>query len=215
MSSNTLKLVLDEGPAPVADLALIRQAFNGDRSASKALIDRLLPVVRARARSILRQSHRRRLGAHEGDDLVQEVWEALFKDGGKRLLAFDPAQGSLEGYVGTIAKNEILNRLQYERRKKRDVRLTDADDGALDRIAADRGGPEASAEASELARRIGDHLYEALPERGQLVLRYVFTDGQTAEETAAILAVNAQVVYNWVHKIRTEARSFLSRVGGA
>ena len=45
-------------------------------------------------------------------------------------------------------------------------------------------------------------------QRGWLVFRYMYTDGYDVPEVAAALQTNPQVVYNWRHRIRKEARAF-------
>ena len=50
----------------------------------------------------------------------------------------------------------------------------------------------------------------ALPERGWLIFRLLYTDGCEVPEVADALQVTAQVVYNWRFRIRKEAEAFLA-----
>jgi RNA polymerase sigma factor (sigma-70 family) len=192
------------------DVALVKRAAGGNTAAMKILVRRLMPVIQAHARRGLMRSWGRKLGPHEGQDFVQEIWLALIKDGGRQLLAYDPERGaSLEGYVGMIAEREIGNRLQHERAEKRGGRLKAVGEEEAAEVPAELPDPTDRLTARELASRLGAHVSTTLPERGQLVFRYAFTDGYSVEETAQILGVTVQVVYNWQHKIRQTARAFL------
>lgn len=190
-----------------ADGALVTRALEGERAAAEALVRRLMPVVQARVRRARRRAGA--VGGRDAEDLCQEVWAALLAEGGRRLLAFDPAKGAtLEGFVGVLAEREVVSLARHGAAKKRGGHLfaVEVDDG----VATEAPSPEQVVESKDLAARLGAHLDEALPERGQLVLRYAFADGRPAPEVADILGVKVQVVYNWQHKIRGLARRFLS-----
>src|SRR6267142_3656158 len=80
------------------DRALIRRALDGDPSAAKILVRRLMPVVHARVGWFLWKGAKRP-SARDHEDLTQEIWLALMKNDGHRLRAFDPEKGaSLEGF---------------------------------------------------------------------------------------------------------------------
>lgn len=188
--------------------ALIRRAMAGQGSAVAVLVRRLMPVIRARVRrSLMRQG--KRLGPHDGDDLVQEIWLRLIDDSGRRLLAYDPSRGAtLEGYTGLIAEREIGNLRQKAGAKRRGGNLVavTSDDAKIPSAGA---SPEQQVEAQDLAARLGEYLEGELPARGRLILRYAFMDGLPPQQVAETLGVKVQVVYNWQHKIRTAARAFL------
>lgn len=186
------------------DLELARAALQGAPDAVEALLDRLLPVVRARTRRVLR---RQGTLAH-ADDVVQDFLLHLWSEGGRRLLAFDPARGaSLENYVGLKAESFAVDAARRRGAKKRGGHLFAV---GLDDAAPSSGRcPEEAVATRDLVRRLGAHLDDSLPEKGRLVLRYTFADGRPAPEVADILGVRVQVVYNWQHKIRTLARHFL------
>jgi RNA polymerase sigma factor (sigma-70 family) len=189
------------------DHALIRRAIAGEDQAVDLLILRLMPVIRARVRRALAKSGMR-LGPSDGDDLVQEMWLRLIDDGGRRLLEYDAERGaSLEGYVGMISERELGNLSRAVATKKRGGHLVAVE--AQEDLVADVPNPAETAEAENLAARLGEHLDRALPPRGRLVFRYAFTDDLPPNEVAKILGVTVQVVYNWQHKIRAAARDFL------
>ena len=190
------------------DLHLLQEALGGDRAAAETLVRRLMPVVRGRVLRALSRV-RRRGGGPDVDDLVQEVWIALFADSGKKLLAFDAERAvSLEGYVGMLTERELVTSWRKRAAKKRGGHLVSV---PMDEATPAPGpDPEAMITSRDLAARLGVHLSEALPDRGQLVLQYAFQDGRPAPEVAQILGVQVQVVYNWQHKIRSLAKRFLA-----
>jgi len=187
------------------DRALVEAALAAHEPSVEALLDRLLPVIRARVRRIARRGGR----LEEADDLVQDFLLHLWGEDGRRLLAYDPSRGaSLENYVGLLAERFCMDRSRERAAKKRGGHLVAVplDEALPD---ADRDLEQAAA-ARQLTDRLGRHLDEQLSERGQLVLRYAFSDGRPAPEVAEILGVKVQVVYNWQHKIRDLARRFLA-----
>src|SRR5262249_16754508 len=108
---------LDEGGL-AASLSL---ALGGDAEGMRRLVAGLMPIVQARVtRGLWR--HQRRTGARrdpgqETDDLVQEVFAALFAGGAKTLRAWDPSRGlSLANFVGLVAEHEVSARLRNGRR---------------------------------------------------------------------------------------------------
>jgi RNA polymerase sigma-70 factor (ECF subfamily) len=203
------------GGSPEAP-ALVRLALDGNGAALRQLVARLMPVIRARIRRQLHARGRGAVGQHDGDDLAQEVWLTLLGDDGRQLRQYDPERGmTLEGYVGRITEREVHNRLVAARALKRggdtaEVHLETLPDGE----AAD-GDPEAHAVTRDLAAALDQHLESHLSERGRLVLRYLYTDGEAVETTARALGVTHQVVYNWQHRIRSLADAFLSTTAGA
>lgn len=189
---------------------LVPRALAGDSEAVETLVDRLMPVVRARVRRALAKRGRS-LGPNDGDDLVQEIWLVLIAHEGRQLLAFDPERGmTLEGYVGLVAEREVGNLIDRERAKKRGghLRAVELDEAESAAMAA---SPEEGAIAANLAAKLGEHIQNAMPARGQLVFRHAFTDGREPPEVAKLMGVSVQVVYNWQHKIRELARTFLKQ----
>ncbi|MEL6544882.1 MAG: sigma-70 family RNA polymerase sigma factor [Myxococcota bacterium] len=187
--------------------ALVERAVSGDRMAARALVVRLMPVVRARVRLLLR---RERAGTEASDDLVQEVWTRLLDDRGRKLLKFDAARGaSFEGFVGMLATREAGNALREQRAQRRggNVRVATT---APDTLASHSNDPGEHVSAAELQMRVRRFVEEELPVKGQLVFRYVFTDQLAPSDAARAMGVSPQVIYNWQHKIRSAVRAILS-----
>lgn len=193
---------------------LVRRAVRGRPQAVRVLVRLLMPVVRARVRRFLQGRAGRRLGPLDADDLSQEIWCKLLEDDARLLLAYDVERGCTpQSYVGLLAQREMFNRLQKENALKRGgdrhplpLSETDALSGNAD--------PERDAAARELLAEMSVHLEASLPERGRDVLRLVYEEGNEPAEAATALGTTLQVIYNWQHRIRTEARAFLAALEG-
>ncbi|MCA9548265.1 MAG: sigma-70 family RNA polymerase sigma factor, partial [Myxococcales bacterium] len=163
-------LLLAVGAATwAADRALIDDALAGRKKAMRTLVQRLLPVIRGRVTWRLRGYDKLPFTA---EDLTQQVWITLLKDGGGQLRGYDPERGAaLETYVGLIARREVGNALEKARAQKRgDGKVTSDDGTILDRVPT--GGAEADravAARSEL-QALMDHLDSVLSERQRLVV---------------------------------------------
>lgn len=190
---------------------LVRRAARGRSQAVRLLVRQLLPVIHARVRRFLACRAGRRLGALDADDLTQEIWCKLLEDDARLLLAWDPERSRTpEGYVGMLAQRELFNRLQAENAQKRGggERPVPLDEAAPQ--AAPEPDPEEGAASRELLAEMSLHLAAVLPEKGLAVLRLVYEEGHDPPEAAQLLGTSVQVVYNWQHRIRKEARAFLA-----
>lgn len=171
------------------------------------LVRRLLPVVRAQVGYTLRRHWRRSVASDTRDEYAQEVWLALLEDGGRRLLAFEPGRGaSFEGYVGVITERTVVSLLRKQLAQKRGGDQKAVNPEIMGQIPDHGVSPEAAVAARHEAVALFAHLDAHLPERGRLVLRALYVDGQAPADAAKALGVNTQVVYNWQHKIRQLAR---------
>lgn len=185
---------------------LIASVLCGDAVATRALVLRLLPVIRARVRR--RLGARRQLGSLQARDLVQEVWLVLVKDGFAQLRSWDPARGAtLEGYVSMVVDREIANRHAQVHAKKRAGQ--DQQHAEIDELADFALSPECMAVDLTSAHALWEHLARSLPTRGKEVLVCLCLEHKSPEEVAGSLGVDRQVVYNWRHEIRRRARKYM------
>ncbi len=192
-----------------ADESLIRKALSGHGGSLRALTRRVLPVVRSRAAAYLRRRDGR-LGAQDVDDLTQEIWLSLLEQDGKLLRGYDHSRGkSLEGYVGMVCRRELWRRNRAHLAERRGGGVDAAPMEDARHAAAASPDPEAATIGRDLLVSLDRFLADALPERGQLVLKLVYEDHLGPTEAAQVLGVNIQVVYNWQHKIRGLCRTFL------
>ena len=198
-------------PGGLEAASLVRRALARQGADFRVLAARLVPVIRARVRRRLAAYGRTGIGAHEPDDLTQEIWLTLLDDGGRQLLAYDPHRGmTLEGYVGRIAEREVHNRLVAARAAKRGGDRTEVATDTLPEVPSAAGDPESQIAAQNLAASLSAHLEATLPERGRAILRFLYTDGRSVEEIARVLGIQPQVVYNWQHRIRGAAAAYLA-----
>jgi len=185
----------------------VTRFIRGDRSAARSMLRRLTPVIQARVRSTLR----RRSSSLSPDDVVQEVWVTLMQDDKRLLRRYDPARGSsLEGYVGGIADRVTSDAVRRSRAGKRDVARTVS--GLPSQVADTSAPADRPVLQRDLLRNLFEHLEGTLPRKGRLVLRCIFGDGLSTQETADALGVSQQVVHNWKFRIRKDARAFLAEV---
>ena len=191
-----------EGEHP--DVALLREALEGNRRARSRLVDRVGPLIEARIHR--RVSKNKPIGINGFDDVAQQVWLRLFDRNGHRLQGFDPDRGTLEGYISRIAESEILDLLKRPR-------LSVADLPSEDELSDPTPGADVRTELKQLAEQMRVHLDTVLPTRGKLILRLLHDDGRDADEVAEIMEVSKQVVANWKHKIKKLAEDFQKKFG--
>jgi RNA polymerase sigma factor (sigma-70 family) len=193
---------MDEPEHP--DVVLLREALAGNRRARRLLVERVNPLIEARVQRSV--SRARRIGINGHDDVAQQVWVRLLDRSGHRLQGFDPAKGTLEGYISRVAESELLDLLK---RPKVPVTIFPKDEEAEDPTP----NAEARTVAKELAFRLRVHLDDVLPMRGRLILRLLYDDERSEDEAAEIMGVSRQVVANWKHKIKTLAHEFRKKDG--
>src|SRR5262245_51304251 len=98
----------------------VNAALGGDKGAIRALVAALSPVIQARvARALLRRraASKARDIRQEVEDLTQEVFVALFADGGRTLREWSPSRGlSLLNFAGLVAEREVASIMRSGRR---------------------------------------------------------------------------------------------------
>ena len=174
--AETLGGVLYGGtPKPVALesewVALVVAVGAGNQAALVALYDRAhRPVFTI----VLRITGNRETAEEVTLDVFHEIW--------RRAAAYDPANGTVMGWIMNQARSRALDRLRFEHRQKR-----------VDPRSADSFLPEEAPDPAELleARRQGSALRDAIatlsPAERQVV-QAAFFWGLTHSEVAARLA---------------------------
>src|SRR6187399_2553333 len=87
--------------ATIPDAELVTAVTRGDTAALSVLYDRHVSVV-------FRAAFRRLGDRQLAEEVVQDVWLTLWDRAGM----FDPAQGSLPGWLCTIARNRATDRMR-------------------------------------------------------------------------------------------------------
>jgi RNA polymerase sigma factor (sigma-70 family) len=186
----------------------IAAALSGDRSAIRALVDRVTPVIQARVvRGLLRRRDARdgRDIRQEVEDMTQDVFGALFAHDGRALRSFDPARGlSLENYVGLIAERQVSSILRSGRRNPwRDV-PEDLDERAdLEAAAATPAGPELDTilDSRRALEQLLDRMREVLSPRGLELFQRLYVDEEPIEGVAETMGMTRDAIYAWRNRM--------------
>lgn len=151
-------------------VALVRSIAARDPRALQALYQRTYRIVFT---LIMRITRNRQTAEELTLDVFHDVW--------RRAPTYDPAQGSVVGWVMNQARSRAIDRVRFEHRKKR-----------VDRNRHEAGaegsatGPHEAVEFEEQARRLRGALGALTPEeRG--AIEVAFFSGLTYAETAARL----------------------------
>lgn len=114
------------------------------------------------------------------EDVTQEVFLAVWQ----RPLAFDPARGSLRGWLAMLAHRRAVDLVRREETHRRTSR-----DGRLYAGAVSRGDPVGDQVAdADAAERLGTAL-RALPEHLSRAITLAYLEGHTYREVAVELGV--------------------------
>lgn len=159
---------------------LIEAVARGDQSALRALYEAIAPKLLGIILRILQDR-----GAAE--DALQEVFVRIWQRAG----SYDPRAGAPVVWLVAIARNRAIDRL----RQDKSARLTQVEDGWLERLADSQDGEV------DLARR--DALAHCLdtvvaPQRECLVLAYC--EGWSREELAARFSCPVNTVKTWLRR---------------
>lgn len=197
---------------------LVSGALAGDEAALARLVDRLTPVVQARvARALLLSGPAERRGAlrQQVEDLSQEVFLALFRDGARVLRSWEPERGlSLDNFVGLVARRRTLSLLRSGRGAARAEEP--ADDGELQRVAPPGdpgGGPERQAVGRDQLRRLLRRLQEDLSPLGWHLFQLLLVEERPVDEVERTTRMSRDALYAWRSRLRRRARHLLDEIG--
>jgi RNA polymerase sigma factor (sigma-70 family) len=189
------------------DLLLVHAAVGGDGRAAKALIERLLPVVRTRA-----LANRARCRAFHVDphDLVQEVLALLFEDHGAALLKWDPTHAHatpLEGWVNVIADHKTRTVL-----KKKRVPVDD--DAGVEDTAAEsgRGAERRLLSKDELGAVVREAVASGRDPDGEALFQLVYVEEVPLEQVSLALGKSRDAIDQWKHRFAARARKIAARL---
>lgn len=182
--------------------ALLDQALSGDAAATRRLVGVLMPVVQAR---VARTLVRRRAGSgrdvrQEVEDLAQEVFAALFAEGGKVLRAWDASRGlSLASFCGLVAEREAASILRSGRRSPWTEEATELDE--LEKSLVEVADVEVRVSSKEQLERLVDRLREALSSRGLELFHRLIVEEESVESVCASTGMTSDAVYAWKSRI--------------
>lgn len=182
---------------PPTDEELCRALGTEGTRALEMLYDRYAGLVFGLARSILSSSE-------EAEDLTQEIFIGLH-----RHCAFDPARGSLGGYLSVLTRSRALDRLRSRRSRL----------AMHDRLAfEDRRPPSSPAPLEQMtldegAQRVRASL-GALPEKQRRVLELAYFGGLSQSQIAAELNAPLGTVKSWTRQALLGLRESLRDLVG-
>jgi RNA polymerase sigma-70 factor, ECF subfamily len=196
-------------------LALIDLALSGRAEPTRLLLKRITPIVQARAARALwrRGKTKGRDPRQELEDMVQNVFVALFDNDGRVLRAWDPARGlSLENFVGLVAERETACIL---RSGKRSPWTEDPwDQQQFEPIESPAPDPQEQAYTRQMLGALVDQLRIRLSPLGMAMFRALFVNDVPIPEVCAQFAMTPDAVYAWksrltklVHKVAQELKT--------
>jgi RNA polymerase sigma-70 factor (ECF subfamily) len=181
---------------PNGDLELVTAALAGDSRGRRAIVERLLPTIRARVTCALLRYKSGALAQSVIDDLTQQVFLLLFDDGGRRLRAWEPDRGlSLTSFVGLLADREVAGTLRRGRRNPWTESPTDDAELSL-RVGAEEGH-EAQVASRQMLDAVLDRALVTLDERGLVLFQRLLVDEAPADVVATEMKTTVSALYMW------------------
>jgi RNA polymerase sigma-70 factor, ECF subfamily len=180
-------------PAPVtpsagndaSDAALLARVANADRDAFEVLYHRYV-------RSIFGFALRRLRDRGQAEEVTQEAFTAVWRS----AASYRPERGSAGGWLYTVARNAILDRLRRNARADTTLELPE--------LASPEDGPDEQAEQAHTAWRVHRALEELSPNERQ-VIELAYWSGLSQSEVANFLGQPLGTV-------KTRTRSALARL---
>jgi RNA polymerase sigma-70 factor (ECF subfamily) len=163
------------------DLAALTR---GDKAAWDAFVRRYAGLIMAAVRPLARESS-------DGEDLAQEVFVRLCKDGFRLLKTYDPARAGLSTWLTIVARSTARDSL-----RRRQLPVTPLDAVPESFLASGGAPPE--------KLRLPEGL---LSPRQKLVLTMLYDRDMEVAEIATALGVDPQTVRSTHHKAMLKLRS--------
>jgi DNA-directed RNA polymerase specialized sigma24 family protein len=194
-------------------LFLIQQALAGDPVSVRALVDRLSPVISKRVAATLWQRSRKRNVAQETDDMVQDVFLALFQSDGKALRAWDPARGmSLDSFVGLLAQHQVISILRSGRTSPWREEPTEIEH--LEESGASAPSAEGVVSSRQDLRTLLDRLRETLSPRGMELFQRIIVDEEPLDSLATTTGLTRDAIYQWKSRLHRTIRVLAAEMEG-
>src|SRR5262245_22984612 len=191
---------IDLNRATTAEIqALLERSLAKDNDALNDLLRGIAPTIQVRvARALLRrrsQSKGRDLRA-DVEDLVQEVFAALFASNARALRAWDPARGlTFLGFVGFIAEREVG---MIMRTGKRCPWTEDPTmDDKLSHLRGSAPSHEDRVMTRELLERMAEHLLERLTPQGRHYFQLLYVEARPVQAIAQETGMSPDALYAW------------------
>lgn len=134
---------------------------------------------------------------------ADEVTIDVFHDVWRRAGAYDPAAGSVIGWIMNQARSRAIDRVRFEHRKKR------AGDPRAIELSGEAVGPREALAAREHARRLREAVQQLSPDERQAIETAFFCE-LTYRETAAELKQPEGTVKARIRSALTKLRQALA-----
>ena len=188
------------------------RALAGDENSLRTLVDYITPVVHAR---VVRALFERNVSVgyardarQEVEDLVQEVFVALFSDDARALRSWDPARGlSFLNYVGLLARREVASILRSGRRNPWREQPTTIEE-LVEELGTDEP-LEIRIQSKELFAIILSRLEERLSTRGLELFEMLIIEQRPVEAVCEETGLKPDAVYAW----RSRLAKLVRRIG--
>lgn len=203
---------------PDGEKRLVDAALAGDEAALHRLATLLAPVIQQRVayallrrRTLYRGDARARL-----EDLVQDTFVELFREGGRVLRLWDRARGrSLTSFVGLVAEQQVY---AFLRNRKASAKLEDLEAGDDDDVGARVDGyawsPESQAATREQLRVLFDHLRAELSPVGRVLFERLLVNEEVIASVAADMNMSISAVQAWSSRLRRRAAALAEEILG-
>ncbi|NOU30606.1 MAG: sigma-70 family RNA polymerase sigma factor [Polyangiaceae bacterium] len=195
---------------------LLPGALAGDRAAMRGFVDAVSPIIWTRVIRVA-QRHGRRTPdqlRQLAEDLMQEVFAALFQDGGRALRGWVPERGlSLGGYVGLLAEHQAASILRSGR--KSGWREDATEDATLETAVGASSADAARLDARDLLTRVLERVRAELSPRGLQLFELLVIEERPIEEVAATMQMSADALYAWRSRMGKLATRIAAELEGA
>lgn len=173
---------VEDGPS---DAALLARVANADRDAFEVLYHRYV-------RSFFGLALRRLRDRAQAEEVTQDAFTAVWRS----AESFRPERGSAGGWLYTVARNAIVDRMRRNARADTTLEFPE--------LASPEGGPDEQAEEAYRAWRVHRALEELNPNERQ-VIELAYWSGLSQSEVANLLGQPLGTV-------KTRTRSALARL---
>jgi len=178
---------------------LVRRAIAREPDAVRSLVMTLRPTIESRVvRGLIRNTRGGRSPRQEVEDLVQEVFLALFDNDARALRAWDPNRAVLPAFVSVIAEHEVASIMRSGRRRP----YRDEEDGSLE--VDDFSAPattDSIVESQELLDALLERLRAELSPKGLELFYMLLVDELPVEEICGKTAMSRDAVYAWKSRL--------------
>jgi RNA polymerase sigma factor (sigma-70 family) len=194
-------------------LDLVRRALDGHPPSVRSLVDLLSPLIAKRVAVTLWQRSRTRDVSQDVNDLVQDIFLALFQSDGKALRTWDPGRGmSLERFVGMLAQHQVITFLRNGRTSL--WRDEPHEDGQLEKLGDSATTPKADAMSRENLYLLLDRIPDDLSPRGLELFQRIVLDEEPLETLMSRTGISREVLYQWKSRIFRKLRDLQAELEG-